>query len=175
MDQYFNFWFDRKSRIQTESNRQRFDRRVKLLVNRNVVLTKSVDKLIEKMESPSQLADSKGEYKKEMAQAMFRETYSILNKYKSLWTQYRKDSNIRLHNRLSNEIAFLGTALRDIHSTAEIYLPSSIANRIHELVVEYDKFGNWLSTIGDHQGFTEAGEKIFEKTKKLLLEIKEYL
>lgn len=108
------------------------------------------------------------EFEESLSEFLYKRVRDNLNKFKTLWEGYLADNMMRLHRRLENEIAVLGANMIDLASRAVGILPEEDTQPIKELAFEYDRFGNWLGTMGDQQRFNEAGNKLVEKTNELL-------
>jgi len=107
-------------------------------------------------------------FEENISEFLYKKVRENLNKFKTLWEGYLANNMMRLHRRLENEIAILGTNMIDISSRAVSSLPEEDGKKIKELAFEYDKFGNWLGTLGDKQRFDEAGNRLLDKTNELL-------
>lgn len=107
-------------------------------------------------------------FEENLSVRLYRQTRDNLIKFKTLWEGYLADNMMRLHGRLEREIAILGRNMIDLASRAASTLPEEDAQKIRDMALEYDRFSNWLGTLGDKQRFDEAGNKIMEKTNALL-------
>jgi len=107
-------------------------------------------------------------FEESLSEFLYKRIRDSLNKFKTLWEGYLADNMMRLHGRLTNEIAILGTNMIDLASRAVGTLSGEDVQKIKELAFEYDKFGNWFGTLGDKQRFDETGNKLLKKTDELL-------
>lgn len=161
------FLIDRRSAQRDKEARERQDK----------IEAESVRQYQQQLEHTTQIVESikatLGAQKREvfeesLSEFIYKRTRDALNKFVTLWEAYLSDNLTRLHRRLENEVAILGTNLIDLTSRAMGTLPEDDVKKIKDLAFEIDKFGNWYGTLGDHKSFNEKGNELLEKTKTLL-------
>jgi len=111
---------------------------------------------------------TRSNFNENMTSFFRRRAREIMYKYQTLWEGYLENNAVRLGGRFSREIAILGTNLLDLISRAKDTLSDEEITVIKDLAFEYDRFGNRLAYLGDHQEFETTGAEILENTNSVI-------